>query len=796
MNKYEKKLLSQIKHRYYNLVCIEVFLILLQTIGLLLCFGYIISTYLGYKLPDIPVSTGVYHFSIKEKDMNLICMIISILLFFSRPKSLKDKRITVKLAKKYLKSGEKADYNKSVIKDAKNIITDIDRYHQKKKDKEETLPHEKRMVMRKRIIFFGISGISILSIILIFIFGWNVPQTASINLLIGYSLVIFEAQYYQILLKRKGIKMFSNLHRDMIEEGVKKEFVSTELVIKRRKKKKSKKERFYERQRTLQQYKQQKAEQKAFHDEMNKLEFTCYQKICYMTKDRKANYCMVFGVAALAMNFLSLIITLLDSTKSVDFEKLFALPINSVNNKIALFFASFSIVFFIVDIFLQNIFEDSIKELEAKGDMKYSENNYVYLKEMTQEMMTHNLFSLKILDVGRGIYDFNNDQLGRKCIKEEKNVFIPVSCMFTVEEAFSGRVPRYKLTILITWLCAFCTFVWGKANLKSIVPISLGAIVLYDILLILAATKLWSSQKEWRDFERDIESRSKWSLYNLVSQDFIKLFLVHSIIISFLSCICMVIYGSKSYFVLIFFFCFTSLISVLGCLMKSCKKVYPASKKSRIIALTFVCILGILQNIIQYTTVGKTNGLPHTVNSLIIIPLLVYACSKYYEKVSKDEKNIIPINLLILLLNWSCIAWMLHWCCRPQRNFSEVFLGCNVLFDSVTLVVLVVTISRIILAAFNRDKQNVSNLKKMKYPYSIFMLTEIFLITWGFKVFINQYEKVKFVYYIACLVFLFLLWGSTKKLQVVKFHNLILAGMLISMIIYMAVVAVKCYILA
>lgn len=156
MNSNDKKLIVQVKHRYNILVCIESFLIFLQTVGLLLCFAYVVSVYLRFELPDIPVSTGAYHLNIKSNDMNVICMIISVLLIFSRPKGLKDKRIKLKLAKKYLeKNGEKADFQKDIIEKSRNIITDVDRYYQKKKDKktkEKIVPHEKRMVLRQRMI--------------------------------------------------------------------------------------------------------------------------------------------------------------------------------------------------------------------------------------------------------------------------------------------------------------------------------------------------------------------------------------------------------------------------------------------------------------------------------------------------------------------------------------------------------------------------------------------------------------------------------------------------------------------
>lgn len=801
MNSNDKRLLTQVKHRYYILVCIEIILIFLQAIGLLLCFAYIVSVYLGYKLPDIPVSTGAYHLSIKAEDMNVICIVISVLLIFSRPKGLKEKRITMNLAKNYLeKNEEKADYQESIIENSKSIITDVDRYYQKKKDKkskEQILPHEKRMVMRQRMIALGIPGVSILTAVLIFGFGWNVPQTASIDLIIGYSLVIFEAWYYQILLKKEGVEMFSDLHRVMIEEGVKKGLICKKLVVRRNEKKMSKKERFYERQKE-QQNEKQIAEQKAFQEEIKKLEYTCYQKICYMTKDRKINYCIVFGVAALAMNFLSLIITFLDSTQSIDFKELFALPISSVNNKIALFFAVFSIVFFLVDLYFQNKFEPQVLELEAIGNMQYSEKNYIFLKKEVQKMMDKKIFSRSILDVGRGIYDFNNELIMKR-IQKEKNVYIPVSCMFTVEKSFPGRIPRYKLTVLIFWLCAFCAFVWGKANLKSLVPISMGAIVIYDILLIVNAILLWSRQKKWRVFEREIESYSNWNLFKSVSQDFVKLFLFHSVIISFLACIWLIICGAKVYFTLLFFAGFISLISVLGCSMKLYAKGFPDSKNSRICVLALVCLLGILQSALQYATMGKMNGLHHIITSLLIIPLLVSACSRYYEKISKDRKSlIIPINLIMLLLNWSCVVWMLYWCYRPKREFSEISLGSNILFEAFTSVVLIVIVGRIIMIWSATDQQNEKNLEEMKYPYSIFVLSELFLIAWGAMVFIGEHTKIEYVYYVTCALFVFLLWGSTKwlkimRMQVTKLHKLLLVGMSISVVIYMIAVVVKSY---
>ncbi|MDE7478142.1 MAG: hypothetical protein K2M91_09365 [Lachnospiraceae bacterium] len=247
MNQEDRRMWLQFRHRYYTLSIMEYGLIFIQAIGYIICFMYVTFTFFEYQLPDIPLSTKAYRLSIKVDYMNVLCLILSIFLAFPRPKRLKQ-RFKLKLALIFLKDNDKdkVSYKKDIINEAKEFITEVDKYYQKKKEptsEDKIVPHEKRMVLRKRMIEIGIPGVSILTAFLIFYFGWNVPQVASIDLFIGYVLVIFEAWYYQSLLKKEDVKMFSENQKIMIDEGVIK-LSSKKLGTKKSKKKIVKKKSF------------------------------------------------------------------------------------------------------------------------------------------------------------------------------------------------------------------------------------------------------------------------------------------------------------------------------------------------------------------------------------------------------------------------------------------------------------------------------------------------------------------------------------------------------------------------
>ena len=454
----ERKLF-RFEHRSKFLKAIELLLKLLQVVGMLVCFSYVLFNYSKMEWQDIPFGTKHAMFLIKKDYMDVICFVISILLGFSRPEWLSKQIIALDMAIGYLKAskgGKLPSYKEMAINIAEQYITEVEIAADKKQNEEEIEPHEKRMVFRRRMIIGGIIGLSVLTTVLFF-FGWNIPQIASIDLLLGYAMVIIEAYYYQVELKKAGIETFSDSHKAIITTR-----------------------------------------------EGKKQRYKCCQKICYMKRDRLLNYCLVLGVATTATNIVSVVVTILDASGNVDFQKLFALQVRSVNMLVAVFFAIASFVLYIVECIFKEKWQKSIFELGIIMEMQYSAAN---LKELEEQFIVpkKNLFSLLSLDKGRGIYDYNNDALVNKYIKQEK-VFIPAGCMLTVEDSISGRVPRYKLTALITWLCLFCYFVWAKMDILNVFYVTVIAIAVFDIMIVVNVWRLCRRHKEWLIYEAEMDN--------------------------------------------------------------------------------------------------------------------------------------------------------------------------------------------------------------------------------------------------------------------------------------------------
>lgn len=454
----ERKLF-RFEHRSKFLKAIELLLKLLQIAGMLVCFSYVLFNYSEMEWQDIPFGTKYATFLIKKDYMDVICFVISILLGFSRPDWLSKQIIALDMAIGYLKAskgGKLPSYKEMAINIAEQYITEVEVAADKKQSKEEIEPHEKRMVFRRRMIIGGIIGLSVLTIVLFF-FGWNIPQIASIDLLLGYAMVMIEAYYYQVELKKAGIETFSDSHKAIITTR-----------------------------------------------EGRRQRYKCCQKICYMKRDRLLNYCLVLGVATTATNIVSVVVTILDVSGNVDFQKLFALQIKSVNGLVAVFFAIASFVLYAVECVVTKKWQKSIFELGAIMETRYSKAN---LEELEKQFIVPktNLFSLLALDKGRGTYDYNNDALVNKYIKHEK-IFIPAGCMLTVEDSISGRLPRYKLTALITWLCLFCYFVWAKMDILNIFYVTVAAIAVFDIMVVVNTFRLCRCHKDWLIYEAEMDN--------------------------------------------------------------------------------------------------------------------------------------------------------------------------------------------------------------------------------------------------------------------------------------------------
>lgn len=474
------KHIGALKHRYYVLCIKEMGLIVLQTIGMVGCALFVLSNFCNWTIGDLVINTGYYRFVLNRDYLSPLCLVVSILLAIPRPANLQNEINLLRLAIKYLVRRKYTfSVENEIIKLAETCITDVDTAYQKKKEgrENELGPHEKRMYLRNKMIVFGIPSISMLTFLLIWVFGYTVPQIVAIDMAIGYAMVLLESTYYQKQLKLAKIAVMSEEHKCIIEPT----FVQE------------------------QQYK-------------------FYQKVFYMEADRYSNYCLVLGVASSMLNILAILLTLLDSTANDDLKKLFAIDSIEVNAEISVIFMVISIVFFLLDILFNFYFGPKIMEAKIKGNVEYSEENYRVLEEAwdnknnVKDTLLHNvlgdyiaefllkpfrpfntIFSHNALDISRGKYDYNNDSL------IEKKGKIPAVCMSTVEDSFPGRVPRFKLTAFVVWVFLFCFLVWGKADAAYLIPISLVSLILYDVIVMFFAVLTWNEKQNWLLFEKEME---------------------------------------------------------------------------------------------------------------------------------------------------------------------------------------------------------------------------------------------------------------------------------------------------
>lgn len=624
--KSNQNMLRQFTHRLYALKAKEFLLMTLQIVGITICTLYVLANFFHVQINDKYIIMGRYLILFKANHFSLLCFILAILLALPRPANLREQINTLRLAIRYLKLEkdlQNVDSNKMVIQQAIAYTTEVDSAYAKRKTgySDQIEPHEKRMVVRKWMIVLGIPGISILSAILVFVCGWNIPQIASIDLLLGYSLVMIEAYYYQLALKKAKIDLMSDNYKSCIID------ISNLDLTKKRK------------------------------IDILVQEFKLYQKICHMRADRYLNYCLVLHVASSATNILSIIITILDQTKSVEFQKLFALEASRVNEWVALLFMLISIIFYGIDFFFRGKIDLCIIELKADEKMQYTNANYNYLNNKVKEWYKiKDIFSHNALDIGRGLYDFNNDILVEKYFGK-KDVFIPASCVFTVEQAFPGKVPRYKLTAFIFWLCSFCCFVWGGRNYDYIFSISIIAVAIYDALLIVNAIRLWVLKSDWLDYEKELERHNKFNLVRDVRWDFYKKLITHSIFVFILVSLSLLYRnGNRANVILVsgaIVFTLSSFGGYLGLYKQKVIKVFGCYNSWWAI---YTLALGVLFNIVCFI---YDRNMPNSFCILLLViglPMLIEILGVYCKKIQLSNENAhcsIPICETLLIINWS-----------------------------------------------------------------------------------------------------------------------------------------------
>lgn len=620
MNAEEKRLSKQIEYCYFSSRILRICIGIVQIFMMAICGFWVLANLFEWEITELFIGTGINRIEIKPNYWNVICFVLSMFSFFTVPNGLKEKLTTLKLARIYLKKEKRTTAQNDIIEQAKKYIDEVaqafSKYCEGKTDEIE--PHEKRMVLRKILIILGIVGISILTILLIFKYGWNVPQVAAVDLLIGYILVILEAYLYQVELRKAQILLLGEKHEKIIADN------------------------------------DDKREQ-----------FKLLQKINYMKADRLSNYSLVLSVAAGATNVISVVITILDTASDTNFQRMFALEIDSVNAIVATVFMIASCCFFLADLYFEVKIHPIIIETSTNAKIPYSEGDFDALKKQYEEEMKNSrYFSRKILDWARGIYEYNNDVMVRKYYREEE-VQIPFACMATVESLFPGRVPRYKLTALILWLCGFMGFVWSEADIMFIFPITIMSFVVYDLLLLMNAVQLWNSNQKWLRLENEIEEKFSCRLRRYVKEDFIRYIWYHSVVMTLVATMNAILKTMGNIHISWYYIMpLIIMFNIIGyCFVEKEKKI----KDGNILRPYFrrgVLICGSAVIVGHYIISGRVGEVFFSSALLFLIFILEEIIVSFYKRVKsnvEETKVQFPIGIIFIILNWGIAYIFMVW---------------------------------------------------------------------------------------------------------------------------------------
>ena len=203
-------------------------------------------------------------------------------------------------------------------------------------------------------------------------------------------------------------------------------------------------------------------------------------------------------------------------------------------------------------------------------------------------------------------------------------------------------------------------------------------------------------------------------------------------------------------------------------------KTMQMGKKYLAFAPCIICICGVCELIVQYITMNKLHHVMNIINSVIIVPLIIFSLNYYLRNLNLKYKIIDAISSnvswdFLRLYGIAAVSFLCaHWASHERNNFSAASLLLNIIYEWLAMVVLLIQCTYMVMAlVYATDKKNKRLINDPKYnvffPYPFFILGGIMIIIWGnvcmfSKSFIleESYLPTTIIYigvYISCSVY-------------------------------------------
>lgn len=417
-------------YKLHRLVISERILILLELIGFIAIFLFIIKT-------NVNIDNNFHTENTKQ---GLIAFMISIIMALKNSSTIRKKKNLIKIYLTSLKIEKSDEMIRNYFNNAMQIIKPIDIHLGKQKSGEKIKLHDRREIIRWKMKNYGITFMIVIAVLIVFILKLNLPILLAWESLIAYAIVMAEFFYYQYIINKEGINVFTYKHKNLINSYRNKE------------------------------------------EEMKFL-----QKILYMHCDRYRNYETTLLVATNAINIIAIIITIITSSNNDQLIRWFGFA--NIAIYIPLIFTILSIILYFIDKIFGNRWDDKINRLSGYLSLSYNNKNYRSIKKLGLDKYTNN-FSRKALEVARGTYEYNIEK-----INEDNSSGIYFKYVFKVQHRIINNIPRIKLLSLTSLLFWGAILVWGSMNIFNFVYvliITLSITIITYIIMRIYTTKKYS----------------------------------------------------------------------------------------------------------------------------------------------------------------------------------------------------------------------------------------------------------------------------------------------------------------
>ena len=333
--------------------------------------------------------------------------------------------------------------------------------------------HESRNYFRRKLILCSAVGLTLLTLLLVYIFHFSFPITIAVISALIYSLVLVDYFYYQHLIRKAGFQFYSDYRKELINFDT--------------------------------------------PDELG--DYTCLTWILRMRKDRLTNYIDSMGIATLALNFVSILLGLTGKIASISVRNFLRLPSHDSMDSITIFLVLLNLLVFAVNLVCANgsklikyegwnfIVKNLANDLKCIKQCECGK----YMKKYETVLTYKAAFFSNALDISRGKHSYNVEIMEQDISAKDKPHIhkkkIHANHTALLTHAFVTHLERIFFFSAITGFALFCFLVWHLQSLDYLFNVLLAAMFIFVVSCIGVRLFINIRWRKWRKFEKENQYR-------------------------------------------------------------------------------------------------------------------------------------------------------------------------------------------------------------------------------------------------------------------------------------------------